>query len=163
VTGKSLTPERYTTEMFAQVFRAFLEASGEVQEVIKSMVRVVNDPQVDDDDREAAIETLMEALFPASHEGELGIDLDDVQQVERSGYTEASRSIALEEQAFANNLRHVMETRGVTQQQLAERIGVGQPAISMMLARECRPQRRTVERIAEALGVSADELWNDRG
>jgi len=42
---------------------------------------------------------------------------------------------------------------------LAEKIGVGQPAISMMLQRQCRPQKRTVMRIAEALGVSAEELW----
>jgi hypothetical protein len=31
----------------------------------------------------------------------------------------------------------------------------------MMLARTCRPQRRTVDKIAAALGVSAGELWQE--
>ena len=41
----------------------------------------------------------------------------------------------------------------------AAAIGVGQPAISMVLTRNCRPQRRTVEKIAKALDVSAEEVW----
>jgi transcriptional regulator with XRE-family HTH domain len=52
-----------------------------------------------------------------------------------------------------------MDKAGLTQEQLAEKIGVGQPAISMMLKRQCRPQKRTVQRLAEALGVAAEELW----
>lgn len=51
----------------------------------------------------------------------------------------------------------------MTQDQLAEKIGVGQPAISMMLKRQCRPQKRTVQRLAEALGVAAEELWPGTG
>ena len=44
---------------------------------------------------------------------------------------------------------------------LANASGVGQPAISMMLSRNCRPQKRTVIRIAAALGISPGELWSD--
>ena len=64
-----------------------------------------------------------------------------------------------EEATFAERLREVMKKKAVTQEQLADRIGVGQPAISLMLQRACRPQKRTVFRLAEALGVSPDELW----
>jgi transcriptional regulator with XRE-family HTH domain len=64
-----------------------------------------------------------------------------------------------EEATFADRLRAVMQERGVTQEQLAERIGVGQSAIAMMLQRQCRPQRRTVSRMAEALEVPPDRLW----
>ncbi len=49
----------------------------------------------------------------------------------------------------------------VTEVQLARRIGVSQSAISMMLPRRCRPQRRTVEKLAETLGVKADDLWSE--
>jgi lambda repressor-like predicted transcriptional regulator len=38
-------------------------------------------------------------------------------------------------------------------------VGVGQSALSMMLKRQCRPQERTVQRLAEGLGVAAEELW----
>ena len=47
----------------------------------------------------------------------------------------------------------------MTQEQLAAKIGVGQPAISNMLNRQCRPQRRTVKRLATALDVSPEDLW----
>ena len=56
-------------------------------------------------------------------------------------------------------LRTAMHQRGVTQEQLADKIGIGQPAVSMMLQRHCRPQQRTVRRLAEALGVAPEELW----
>jgi lambda repressor-like predicted transcriptional regulator len=56
-----------------------------------------------------------------------------------------------------------MQKCGVTQVQLAETIGVGQSAIAMMLQRECRPQRRTVARMAEALGVTPETLWPELG
>jgi transcriptional regulator with XRE-family HTH domain len=64
-----------------------------------------------------------------------------------------------EEASFADRLRSLMEKKGLTQEQLAAKVGVGQPAISMMLQRNCRPQRRTVLRLAEAFGVSPEELW----
>jgi len=47
----------------------------------------------------------------------------------------------------------------MTQEELAEKTGVGQPAISNMLNRQCRPQHRTVRRFADALGISPEELW----
>jgi transcriptional regulator with XRE-family HTH domain len=47
----------------------------------------------------------------------------------------------------------------MTQAQLADKLGLGQPAISMMLQRNCRPQKRTVVRLADALGVAPEELW----
>ena len=52
-----------------------------------------------------------------------------------------------------------MEVSEMTQAQLAGVVGIGQPAISMMLKRQCRPQQRTVQRLAEALGVAAEKLW----
>lgn len=60
---------------------------------------------------------------------------------------------------FAATLARLMAERQLTQAHLAERLGVGQTAISMLLKRRCRPQRRTIGKLAEALGVPVDELW----
>jgi transcriptional regulator with XRE-family HTH domain len=56
------------------------------------------------------------------------------------------------EAAFAATLARLLAERQFTQAQLAERIGVGQSSISMLLKRRCRPQRRTLGKLAEALG-----------
>jgi transcriptional regulator with XRE-family HTH domain len=63
------------------------------------------------------------------------------------------------EAAFAATLARLMADRQLTQVQLAERISVGQSAISMLLKRRCRPQRRTLGKLAEALGAPVEELW----
>jgi len=47
----------------------------------------------------------------------------------------------------------------MTQSELGDRIGVGQSAISMMLSRNCRPQKGTVKKIADALEVQPSDLW----
>ncbi|MFN9292273.1 MAG: helix-turn-helix domain-containing protein, partial [Planctomyces sp.] len=64
-----------------------------------------------------------------------------------------------EEATFAERLRAIMEAKNVSQEQLALLTGVGQPAISNMLKRQCRPQRRTIVRLAQALDVAESELW----
>ena len=72
-----------------------------------------------------------------------------------------------EESFFADRMRELMEVKGTTQAELAAKVGIGQPAISMMLNRACRPQRKTVLRFAEALEVPPEELWpqprNEKG
>jgi len=63
-----------------------------------------------------------------------------------------------QEATFADRLQATMTARGITQAELAEKIGVGQPAVSMMLNRTCRPQKKTVHKIATALGVTPADL-----
>jgi transcriptional regulator with XRE-family HTH domain len=66
-----------------------------------------------------------------------------------------------QEAAFATRVRGLMEAKRISQQELAERVGCSQPAISQMLNRTCRPQKKTILKIAEALNVDARELWPD--
>ena len=61
----------------AQWLRAYVECSDEVQSVIDDMVEIIADADADDDDREMAVATLIEALFPSSHNGALGGDLEE--------------------------------------------------------------------------------------
>ena len=148
----------------AKFLRAYLECSDEIQAGVRELLEVLNDPETDEDDREATLFTLADALFPKPHEGQLGMDLESSEQLGASVSPEmrdALEELNREEKAFAECLRAVMERRGVSQEDLARELGIGQPAISNMLNRQCRPQRLTVLRFAEALEVSPEELWPD--
>ena len=65
-----------------------------------------------------------------------------------------------QEATFAERLRQLMKEKNLTQSELAQKVGIGQSAISMMLNRNCRPQNKTVLRIAAAPGVDAKDLWS---
>ncbi|MCA9086083.1 MAG: helix-turn-helix transcriptional regulator, partial [Planctomycetaceae bacterium] len=98
---------------------------------------------------------------PQSHNGALGADLAELEE-EASKDVDVKAVIAeldAEETRFGERVKAALATVGMTQQELANAIGVGQPAVSMLLNRECRPQRRTVEKIANALNVPFAELW----
>lgn len=66
-----------------------------------------------------------------------------------------------QEEKFARQRRELMEAKRISQQELAERVGCSQPAISQMLHRKCRPQKKTILKLAEALNVQPCELWPD--
>lgn len=154
----ALEDDVYTNAVrqFASVMRAFKECSDAVQKGIIDMVDIVNDPTADADDKDMALRTIEEALFPQHR----GADVDSFET--ESGTPdelEAIRQLDSDEQNFADRVSALMTQRGLTQKALAELSGVGQPAISMMLRRNCRPQQKTVQRIAEALGVTAESLW----
>ncbi len=153
-TYKQLAP------IFAQWMHALMECSDVVQGVIRDMVEIMVDPDADDEDKEMAKATFLEALFPVSHNGSLGADLAELEDEHRAGKVgQLLDEMNIEESTFGDRVKDALINRGMTQQQLGEAVGVGQPAISMMLNRESRPQRRTVEKIAEALGVSYEDLW----
>ncbi len=142
--------------------RAYLECSDEIQAAIREMLEILNDPETDEDDRDMTLGTLSDALFPNSCEGKLGMDLEESERLDASSseeMREALEEMDREEEVFAQRLRAIMEEKGVTQTQLADSLKIGQSAISNMLHRQCRPQRRTVLRLAEALGVNPADLW----
>ncbi len=146
----------------AKLLQAFLECSEEIQAGIREVLAVVHDPETDEDDREMALFTLADALFPNFHEGKLGMDLARSEQLGAQFSNETKdvvEQMDAEEANFAERLRKHMDEQNLTQIALAEKVGLGQPAISNMLNRQCRPQRQTVLRFAQALNVQPDELW----
>lgn len=148
----------------APLFQAYLECSDELQKHANEMFAALQDPNLSDEEKEFAVITLADILFPNMHEGDkmLGLDLSNAEEIAKEHHPESKavlEKMDAEEETFAERLTSLMSKRGVTQVELADRIGVGQPAISMMMKRECRPQRRTVEKIANALGVSPSDLW----
>ena len=140
------------------MFPAYHCGSETTKKVIESMVDIVNDPKGSDDDKHAALDTLVEVLFPEPQDS--GIDLENADEVCGAGAAAVQGAMEEEEAAFADRLEELMAARKMSQAQLAKLVGVGQPAISMMLKRKCRPQRSTVAKLATALGVDPKKLWS---
>ncbi|MFO0916517.1 MAG: helix-turn-helix transcriptional regulator [Pirellulales bacterium] len=142
---------------FGTFLSAYKECSPEIQSIVDEMTGIVNDDNATKEEKEHAIDVVIEALFPSL--------IQDIKEAHRrfteSGpiVDEAVQSLDRQEAGFASRLRELMDDRGMTQAELAAAIGVKQPAISMMLNRDCRPQQRTVMRLADALQVLPDELW----
>jgi lambda repressor-like predicted transcriptional regulator len=152
---------RELSSIFAKYLRAYLECSEEVQAVIREMAEIAGSPDADEQEREMALGTLVEALFP-DYEGGLGMAIEEAEKLCAKNTPEGRQAAAeldAQEQAFADRLRRAMQDRGLTQTDLARRAGVQQPAISMMLTRNCRPQQRTIARLAAALNMSPEDLW----
>lgn len=152
---------RLMLQQHAHLLHQYFECSDAVQAVIQNMARIIDDPNTDADDREAALDTLTEAFYPTMTDDLAGIELDAIKCYPRDGTDVESikARMADEEATFADRLAKLLDDRGITQLQLAEMTGVGQSAISMMLARNCRPQRRTIEKLATALKVKPEDLW----
>jgi lambda repressor-like predicted transcriptional regulator len=145
----------------AQFLSAYTECSEPIKQVVNDMLEIIRDEETDDDDRQMALSTLYEALFPHRHQGRLGIAIEQLESdaADDPNLREFVDQMDREEATFADNLARIMRERGLTQQQLADTLGVGQSAISNMLGRTCRPQKRTVERLANALKVDPKQLW----
>ncbi len=61
----------------------------------------------------------------------------------------------------AANLRRLMARSGLTLQDVAERTGLHERTLKGILAGTNKPHARTLHRLAEGLGVNADELFQD--
>lgn len=72
-----------------------------------------------------------------------------------------STTMLAEHEAKANiaaNVRQLMESRAMTQNDLAVKAGVRQPFISKILRAAILPNALLLHNIAEALGVTSDKL-----
>lgn len=59
---------------------------------------------------------------------------------------------------FADNLRSIMEDVGISQRELADRVGVSESAISKYIHKMQMPGIRVIVNLAYALNCSMDEL-----
>ena len=142
---------------------ALMECSLELKEQVLLLLKnVVCANDVDPDDKEMAMFTIADILFPNPHKGMHGMDLQESEEEAAQQDPELSEIVNrmdLEEATFAERLQAAMDDQGMTQAELALAVGLGQSAIANLIARNCRPQRRTVIKLANALSVSPDELW----
>lgn len=66
-----------------------------------------------------------------------------------------------QEVIFADRVKAILEQKNITQEQLAEQIDCARSAVSEMLSRKARPQRKTIFKMAAALNVEPTALWPD--
>jgi lambda repressor-like predicted transcriptional regulator len=142
--------------IFLEVKNAFEQCDDEIKQAVLEMVAIYQSEDATEDEKRRAMNTIIEAIFPG-----LAADFLGFCESVRTSKTalDRSREMAEEEASFATQVQRLMHEKKMTQEQLAEKSGVGQSAISNMINRECRPQRKTVIRMAEALGVSPQTLW----
>lgn len=62
---------------------------------------------------------------------------------------------------FLINVRDAMREQGMTQLELSQRLGVSRPYVNQVLSGKWVPGLELVERIANALGVSAAQLMEE--
>lgn len=162
-TPLAVTLQTSVFQASAPIVLALAECEEELRAEALELFKQLSSGELDAEQRFATAELLAEILFPnAESKGAPGLDLVEDEDIAPSIAPEAKDILARmdkEESFVADRLRELMKTKGWTQAELAAKVGIGQPAISMMLNRLCRPQRKTVLRFAEALGVAAGELW----
>src|SRR5262249_43666263 len=122
-------------------------------------VRIVRDPHRSEAEREQALEVIVRALLTTPRASALGPPVPRENGHVFPVSEAAQRRREHEERFFAENLARLLREKDITQAELARRVGVKQPAVSIMLSRRCRPQRRTVEKMATALGIDVRALW----
>lgn len=148
----------------APIVLALMECEDELRAEAIELFKQLASGELDEEQHFATTALLAEILFPnADSNGLPGLDLGEAETLAPSADSETKDILARmdeEESSFAQRLRALMEAKELTQADLAAKVGIGQPAISMMLNRACRPQRKTVLRFADALGVSVQELWD---
>ena len=143
-------------QVFLEIKSAYDECDVEIRDVIDDMCAICASEDAGEDQKRRAMHTILEALFPS-----LAVDvMESLGKMRSRPESEAfEQEMDSEEGTFAERLKATMQAKGWSQEKLAERTGVGQPAISNMLNRQSRPQTRTVLKIAEALDVPPEDLW----
>lgn len=129
-----------------QAWNALAECSESSQKVVVTLVGVVKDPATPAGERQQALTSIADTLFP---------NAGQYPGLVPKHSTETHQGL------FAIRLRELLDAKRVSQQELANRIGCSQPAISQLLNRNSRPQKQTIFKLAAALSVKPTDLWPD--
>lgn len=144
--------------------RDVLAAFRKLRQTVLRMLPVVENPDSTEQEIRRACGTIRDAFELQDDPTRYGVNLAECEVNAVAHFPSVDRlasELDSQEAAFAEKLRQLMKARAVTQAELASRIGCSQPAISQMLNRKCRPQRRTILNLATALNVDPRELWRD--
>lgn len=60
---------------------------------------------------------------------------------------------------FAEQVKTLRKQKGLTQEELAHRVGLRQSTISMIENAQFRPEPTTIAKLAKQLGVPSEQLW----
>lgn len=153
-----------------ELIRRYIECSDEVQSVVRSMFAVLEHEYTTDEDKKRALITIADALSlnPTPGHCSDNMDRDLIERGSAEGYPDLSRRSTTadclnqsdaEEETFATRLSQILTEKNITQEDLADRIGCTQSAVSKMLNRNARPRRNTILKLAAALRVNPTDLW----
>ncbi len=111
----------------------------------------------DEDEKREIVRTMVEILLNEPPEG---ISIEEIEREAQSSLEGAAAAEGFEREAggFGQNLRRVRGEKGLNQKELAAASNMTQPQISYLERGKHRPQEATVNKLAEALGVSPEEL-----
>ena len=149
-----------------QFLARLAECGDAVQQVVIQLLGVIKDSETTPAERQRALLTIADALFinPDETDGGYGHDLTESEPFAAAKVPRLAREVEkmnTQEATFAQRLRELMDAKQISQQELADRAHCTQPAISQMLNRACRPQKKTILKLAAALNVQARDLWPD--
>lgn len=130
---------------------ALAECNDERQAIVSRMLEIVENTQSTPAERRQSLLAIADTLGLQPDDGPGDTDLPEPHDA----------AAGSQQAAFAVRLRELMEAKRVSQQELADRVGCSQPAISQLLNRSRRPQKKTIVTLAEALKVNPRELWPD--
>ncbi len=142
--------------------RAYLACNSVMKQAVESMIAVIDSPESDEQDKMLAYHTIEGILKMEEHVTKdtfLLTDDDPGFGDQDSAPSEASP--APTPLTFGDRIRKLMEEKGITQMELAERMGISQPAVNKLISKTVKPKPETLERVAQALGVLADVLSPD--
>jgi DNA-binding XRE family transcriptional regulator len=141
---------------FAELMGVYLQSSPKLREAIIDMVELAQDEATGPADRDRAYATIASALLASTNAEAWAAGVRESREP-----LSAEKKAALDSQqaVFGERLREQRMARRLTQAELAERVGVGQSAISTMEDGKCCPQGTTLAKLAAALGVEKNDLW----
>lgn len=137
-----------------QLLTALLESNEDVHQVVQMQLGILKNPKSKPADRKRAIQKVESALFHNTSS-------KTPQHLVQTNRLPQPSHLQSQEALFSQKLMELMTSKCISQQELADRIGCSQPAISQMLHRKCRPHKQTLLQLAQALNVSPQELWPD--
>lgn len=140
------------------VLDTFLKLDKSKQEALRAKVAVAVNPAESSTKRQEAERAILATLRLSGVPDSPPRRVSEEEFLSREQLTRLAQ-MEQEESVFAERLSRLMAEKQMTQAELARRIGVGQSAVSMLLSRKCRPQPRTLGKLAEALGVTVSEIW----
>lgn len=121
-----------------ELLKRFIEGSSEVQATVRRLCADLEREQATDQEKRQAISTIFAVLGGRVDCGPIG-DTDAT--------------------SFADRLSQLLECKKITQEELADRMGCTQSAVSKLLSRGARPRRGTILKLAAALQVEPRVLW----
>lgn len=139
--------------------RAYLACSSVMKQAVESMIAVIDSPESDEQDKMLAYHTIDGILKMEEHAARdtfLLTDDDPGFGDRETGSQE--ESAAPTATTFGDCIRKLMEEKGITQAQLADRMGISQPAVNKLITKTVNPKGETLLRVAQAFGVKVEDL-----